>query len=144
MVVICGWPKGLFNDCAKWILSGMSRIEEELGELGKLGIIGDVREVDFQHWETWMAGVYLMFLVQLLENTTIIELTHTKFLEAQKVLKKIVDWFGHFPTILQGCENTIQMILGQYAHSLGFFNEFALHFIEATKLIESKSMQAMC
>lgn len=141
MAVICGRPKGLFKECAKRILSGMSRIEEELG---KLGISGDVREVDLQHWAIWMAGVYLILLVQLLENTAIIELTRTEFLEAQKALKQIVDWFGRFPTILQGCENTIQMLLGQYAHSLGCFNEAALHFIEATKLTESKSIQAMC
>jgi MAternally-affected-uncoordination protein len=71
-------------------------------------------------------------------------LTRTEFLEAQKALKKIVDWFERFSTILQGCENTTRMLLGQYAHSLGCFNEASLHFIEATKLMESKSMQAMC
>jgi len=35
----------------------------------------------------WIAGVYLMLLVQLLENTVIIKLIRTEFLEA---LKKIV------------------------------------------------------
>ena len=71
-------------------------------------------------------------------------MTRTEFLEAQKALKQIVDWFERFSTILQGFENTIQMLLGQYAHSLGCFNEVAVHFIEATKLTESKRMQAMC
>ncbi|KAH9310533.1 hypothetical protein KI387_025568, partial [Taxus chinensis] len=64
--------------------------------------------------------------------------------EIFQALMQIIDWFRRFPTILQGCESTIQMLLGQYTHSIGCFSEAALHFIEATKLTESKSMQAMC
>nr|DAD38551.1 TPA_asm: hypothetical protein HUJ06_012873 [Nelumbo nucifera] len=54
------------------------------------------------------------------------------------------NWFFRFPTILQGCECIIEMLRGQYAHSLGCFSEAAHHFIEAAKLTQSKSMQAMC
>eukprot|EP00252_Welwitschia_mirabilis_P009254 TRINITY_DN2169_c0_g1_i1.p1 TRINITY_DN2169_c0_g1~~TRINITY_DN2169_c0_g1_i1.p1 ORF type:complete len:666 (-),score=133.06 TRINITY_DN2169_c0_g1_i1:361-2358(-) len=141
MAVICGRPKGVFKECCKRINSGLARIQEELG---KLGISENMRETDLHHWAIWMAGVYLMLLVQLLENKAIIDLTRTEFLEAQMALEQIINWFRRFPTILQGCESTIQMLLGQYAHSLGCFSEAALHFIEATKLTENKSMQAMC
>lgn len=44
------------------------------------------------------------------------------------------DWFVRFPTILQGCESTIEMLRGQYAHSVGCFHEAAFHFTEATKV----------
>nr|ATG71237.1 tetratricopeptide repeat (TPR)-like superfamily protein [Cupressus sempervirens] len=141
MAVLYMRPKGTFKECIKRIESGMSCIEEELE---KLGISGNVKEVDLQHWAIWMAGVYLMLLVQLLENRVIIDLTRTEFTEAQEVLVQIIDWFERFPTILQGCENTIQMLLGQYTHSIGCFSEAALHFTIATKLTESKSTQAMC
>jgi MAternally-affected-uncoordination protein len=49
---------------------------------------------------------------------------------------QIVDWLNRFPTILQGCETTIQTLLGHYAHSVGCFNEAAMHFLEAAKVIE--------
>ncbi|KAH9307877.1 hypothetical protein KI387_035788, partial [Taxus chinensis] len=141
MAVLCLRPKGNFKECIKRIESGISHIEEELG---KLGISRNVKEVDLQHWAIWMAGVYLMLLVQLLENRVIIDLTRTEFLEAEESLMQVIDWFERFPTILQGCENTIQMLLGQYTHSIGCFSEAALHFTEATRLTESKSVQAMC
>jgi len=73
-----------------------------------------------------------------------VELTRTEFVEAQEALAQMKNWFARFPTILQGCESTIEMLRGQYAHSVGFFDEAAFHFLEAMKLTESKSMQSMC
>ncbi|KOM47124.1 hypothetical protein LR48_Vigan07g082800 [Vigna angularis] len=130
IVVVFGRPKGLFKECAKRIQSGMHIIQ---GELVKLGITDGVREVDLQHSSIWMAGVYLMLLVQFLENKVAIELTRAEFVEAQEV--------GYLP---MACECIIEMLRGQYAHSVGCYNEAAFHYIEAVKLTDSKSMQAMC
>eukprot|EP00249_Psilotum_nudum_P021173 c28002_g1_i1 orf=52-2076(+) len=141
MAVVCARPKGIFKECGKRLQSGMIMAIEELA---KLGITKDGTEADLQHWAIWVAGVYLILLLQLLENKVIMDLTRTEFFEAQEALVQIVDWFHRFPTILQGCETTIQMLLGQYAHSLGCFNEAALRFVEAAKVTESKGMQAMC
>ncbi|XP_019461720.1 PREDICTED: uncharacterized protein LOC109360945 [Lupinus angustifolius] len=141
IVVIFGRPKGLFKECGKRIQSGMRLIQDELV---KLGITDGVREVDLQHSSIWMAGVYLMILIQFLENKVAIELTRAEFVEAQEALIQMKNWFMRFPTILQACECIIEMLRGQYAHSVGCYNEAAFHFIEALKLTESKSMQAMC
>ncbi|KAL4190091.1 hypothetical protein AMTRI_Chr08g210330 [Amborella trichopoda] len=141
VAVISGRPKGLFKECGRRIQSGLRVVQEELE---KLGIINNVREVDLQHWAIWKSGTYLMLLMHLLENKVIIELTRSEFVEAQEALILMKKWFMRFPIILQGCESTIEMLIGQYAHSLGCFNEAASHFIEATKLTESRSMQAMC
>ncbi|MCO5550423.1 hypothetical protein L7F22_003909 [Adiantum nelumboides] len=141
MAVMCARPKGLFDQCNKRLNSGLSRAQDDLQ---KLGITTAASEVDLQHWAIWVSGVYLILLLQLLENKVIIDLTRTEFTEAQKSLIQLLDWFNRFPTILQGCETTIQMLLGHYAHSLGCFNEAALHFQEAARLTESKGMQAMC
>ncbi|KAI3991269.1 hypothetical protein MKX01_034588 [Papaver californicum] len=141
MVVISGRPKGLFKECGKRIQSGLQLIKEELL---KLGITDGVREVNLQHSAIWMAGVYLMLLMQFLENKVAVDLTRSEFVEAQEALLQMKNWFIRFPTILQGCESIIEMLRGQYAHSLGCFSEAAFHFLEAAKLTESKSMQAMC
>ncbi|KAK7385639.1 hypothetical protein VNO78_31390 [Psophocarpus tetragonolobus] len=141
IVVVFGRPKGLFKECAKRIQSGMRIIQDELV---KLGITDDVREVDLQHSSIWMAGVYLMLLIQFLENKVAIELTRAEFVEAQEALVQMKNWFMRFPTILQACECIIEMLRGQYAHSVGCYHEAAFHFIEAVKLTDSKSMQAMC
>ncbi|KAI5077473.1 hypothetical protein GOP47_0007297 [Adiantum capillus-veneris] len=141
MAVMCARPKGLFEQCSKRLISGLSRAQDDLQ---KLGITTAATEVDLQHWAIWVSGVYLILLLQLLENKVIIDLTRTEFAEAQKSLIELLDWFNRFPTILQGCETTIQMLLGHYAHSLGCFNEASLHFQEAARLTESKGMQAMC
>ncbi|KAJ9698929.1 hypothetical protein PVL29_007815 [Vitis rotundifolia] len=141
MVVIFGRPKGNFKECGKRIQSGLRTIQEELM---KLGISDSVREVDLQHSAIWMAGVYLMLLMQFLENKVAVELTRSEFVEAQEALVQMRNWFLRFPTILQACESIIEMLRGQYAHSVGCFSEAAFHFIEAAKLTEGKSMQAMC
>ncbi|KAA8543620.1 hypothetical protein F0562_021634 [Nyssa sinensis] len=141
MVVIFGRPKGLFKECGKRIQSGMQTIQEELA---KLGITDGVREVDLQHSAIWMAGVYLMLLMQFLENKVSVELTRSEFVEAQEALVQMRNWFIRFPTILQACESIIEMLRGHYAHSVGCYSEAAFHFIEAAKLTQSKSMQAMC
>uniref|UniRef100_A0A5B7BD42 Sister chromatid cohesion protein SCC4 n=1 Tax=Davidia involucrata TaxID=16924 RepID=A0A5B7BD42_DAVIN len=141
MVVIFGRPKGLFKECGKRIQSGMQTIQEELA---KLGITDGVREVDLQHSAIWMAGVYLMLLMQFLENKVAVDLTRSEFVEAQEALVQMRNWFIRFPTILQACESIIEMLRGHYAHSVGCYSEAAFHFIEAAKLTESKSMQAMC
>ncbi|KAJ6696546.1 hypothetical protein OIU85_002945 [Salix viminalis] len=141
MVVIFGRPRGLFKECAKRIQSGMRAIQVELA---KLGITDGVREVDLQHSAIWMAGVYLMLLMQFLENKVAVELTRSEFVEAQEALVQMKEWFIRFPTILQACESIIEMLRGQYAHSVGCYSEAAFHYIEAAKLTGSKSMQAMC
>jgi len=141
MVVIFGRPKGLFKECRKRIESGLQTIQDELV---KLGISDGVREVDLQHSAIWMAGVYLMLLMQFLENKVAVELTQSEFVEAQEALVQMRNWFVRFPTILQACESIIEMLRGQYAHSVGSYIEATFHFVEAGKLTESKSMQAMC
>ncbi|KAG5567120.1 hypothetical protein RHGRI_002626 [Rhododendron griersonianum] len=113
-------------------------------ELVKLGISDGVREVDLQHSAIWMAGVYLMLLMHFLENKVAVELTQSEFVEAQEALVQMRNWFIRFPTILQACESVIEMLRGQYAHSVGSYIEAAFHFVEAGKLTQSKSMQAMC
>lgn len=141
MVVISGRPKGLFKECTKRIQSALHSIQ---GELAKLGITDGVREVNLQHSAIWMAGVYLMLLMQFLENKVAVELTRSEFVEAQETLMQMINWFTRFPTILQACESTIEMLRGHYAHSVGCFSEAAFHFIEAAKLTGSKSVKAMC
>jgi hypothetical protein len=44
------------------------------------------------------------------------------------------NWFMRFPTILQPCECIIEMLRGQYAHSVGCYNEAVFHYIEAVKV----------
>ncbi|GAB4824830.1 hypothetical protein Ancab_007700 [Ancistrocladus abbreviatus] len=140
MVIIFWRPKGLFKECGKRIQSGSQVIQEELS---KLGIVDGVREVDLQHSAIWVAGVYLMLLMQFLENKVAVELTRAEFVEAQEALVEMRNWYVRFPTILQACESIIEMLRGQYAQSVGCFAEAAFHFIEAAKLTESKSLQAM-
>ncbi|KAK3039861.1 hypothetical protein RJ639_028254, partial [Escallonia herrerae] len=138
MVVVFGRPKGLFRECGKRIQSGMLMLQEELV---KLGITDGVREVDIQHSAIWMAGVYLMLLMQFLENKVAVELTRSEFVEAQEALVQMRNWFIRFPTILQACESIIEMLRGQYAQAVGCYVEAIYHFLEAAK---SKSMQAVC
>ncbi|CAI0560538.1 unnamed protein product [Linum tenue] len=88
MVVVFGRPRGLFKECAKRIQSGIQTIQafcSITGELAKLGINEGVREVDVQHSSIWMAGVYLILLMQLLENNVAMELTRSEFVAAQQV-----------------------------------------------------------
>ncbi|CAM8882453.1 unnamed protein product [Rhodiola kirilowii] len=141
LVIIVGRPKGLFKESGTRILSGLQTIKEELA---KLGITDGVREVDLQHSVIWMAGVYLMLLMQFLENKVAADLTRAEFAEAQQALVLMRDWFIRFPTILQASESIIEMLRGQYAHSVHCFSEAAFHFLEAAKMTGSKSLQAMC
>ncbi|XP_065881072.1 sister chromatid cohesion protein SCC4 [Euphorbia lathyris] len=141
MMVIFARPRGLFKDCARRIQSGMQTIQ---GELVKLGITDGVKEVDLQHSAIWMAGVYLMLLMQFLENKVAVELTRSEFVDAQEALVQMKYWFLRFPTILQACESVIEMLRGQYAHSVGCYSEAAFHFVEGANLTENKSMKAMC
>ncbi|CAN1312620.1 Sister chromatid cohesion protein SCC4 [Linum perenne] len=88
MVVVFGRPRGLFKECAKRIQSGIQTIQvfySIAGELVKLGINEGVKEVDLQHSSIWMAGVYLMLLMQFLENSVAMELTRSEFVAAQEV-----------------------------------------------------------
>ncbi|KAF7016161.1 hypothetical protein CFC21_029839 [Triticum aestivum] len=128
MVVMVSRPKGIFKECGKRIHSGLQLIHEG----------------DLEHSTIWTAGLYLMLLLQFLENNVAVELTRSEFVEAQEALAQMKNWFTRFPTILQGCESTIEMLRGQYAHSVGCFDEAAFHFLEALKLTENKSMQSMC
>ncbi|PKA60896.1 hypothetical protein AXF42_Ash006531 [Apostasia shenzhenica] len=141
VVVMLGRPKGVFRECGKRIQSGMNLIHEELL---KLGIGESQRELDIQHSDIAMAGQYLFLLMQFLENKVAVELTRSEFVEAQEALVQMRNWFVRFPTILQGCEYIIEMLRGHYAHSVGCFHEAVFHFLEATKLTESKSTQSMC
>ncbi|CAM8883788.1 unnamed protein product [Rhodiola kirilowii] len=134
------WPHHLLMSGTR-ILSGLQTIKEELA---KLGITDGVREVDLQHSVIWMAGVYLMLLMQFLENKVAADLTRAEFAEAQQALVLMRDWFIRFPTILQASESIIEMLRGQYAHSVHCFSEAAFHFLEAAKMTGSKSLQAMC
>ncbi|XP_021849729.2 sister chromatid cohesion protein SCC4 isoform X1 [Spinacia oleracea] len=140
-VVMFGRPKGHFKECTKRIQSGTQVIKVELS---KLGITDGVREVDLQHSAIWMAGVYLMLLMQFLENKVAVDLTRADFIEAQEALVQMRGWYIRFPTILHACESIIEMLRGQYSHSVGCFDEAAFHFVEAAKLTESKSIQATC
>ncbi|XP_020591840.1 uncharacterized protein LOC110032522 [Phalaenopsis equestris] len=141
VVVMQGRPKGVFKDCGKRIHSGMKLICEELQ---KFGIGDNQREMDIQHSDIWIAGQFLLLLMQFLENKVALELTRSDYIEAQETIVQMRNWFIRFPTILQACESIIEMLRGQYAHSVGCFHEAAFHFLEATKLTESKSMQSMC
>lgn len=141
MVVMVSRPKGIFKECGKRIHSGLELIR---GELSKLGIVDSVTEANLEHSTIWTAGLYLMLLLQFLENKVAVELTRSEFVEAQEALAQMINWFTRFPTILRGCENTIEMLRGQYAHSVGFFDEAAFHFLEAARLTDSRSMQSMC
>ncbi|GAB2274700.1 hypothetical protein Dimus_009471 [Dionaea muscipula] len=141
MFVICVRPKGVFKECGKRIESGIHVIQEELS---KLGIVDGIRELDLQHSAIWAAGLYLMLLMQFLENKVAVELTRAEYVEAQEALVQMRNLYSRFPTILRSCESIIEMLRGQYAHSVGCFGEAAFHFTEAAKLTESKSVQAMC
>lgn len=55
------------------------------GSLCNLFELSLLAEVDLQHSSIWMAGVYLMLLIQFLENKVAIELTRAEFVEAQEV-----------------------------------------------------------
>ncbi|KAJ4829815.1 hypothetical protein Tsubulata_025325 [Turnera subulata] len=158
MVVLFGRPKGNFKECAKRIQSGMQIIQ---AELLKLEITDNATEGDLQHSAIGMAGVYLVLLMQFLENKVAVELTRSEFVDAQEVggvifivelypnnnyqaLVQMRDWFLRFPTILHAYESIIEMLRGQYAHAVGCYKEAAFHYTEAMKLTESKSMQFMC
>lgn len=41
--------------------------------------------MNLQHTAIWMAGVYLMLLMQFLENKVAVDLTRSEFVEAQEV-----------------------------------------------------------
>lgn len=141
VIVVFGRPKGLFKECGKRIQSGLQTIQDELV---KLGINDSAREVDLQYSTTFMAGVYLMLLMQFLENKVSMDLTRSEFVEAQEALVQMRNWFSRFPTILQASRSIIEMLRGQYAHSVAAYGEAAFHFTEAAKLTQSKSSQAMC
>lgn len=51
-----------------------------------------------------------------------------------QALLQMRNWYLRFPTLLPGCDGIIEMLRGQYAHSIGCFSEAAFHFIEATKV----------
>uniref|UniRef100_A0A7N0V5S2 Sister chromatid cohesion protein SCC4 n=1 Tax=Kalanchoe fedtschenkoi TaxID=63787 RepID=A0A7N0V5S2_KALFE len=141
LVIIVSRPKGSFKEAGNRIQSGLQTITEELA---KLGITDGVKEVDLQHSVIWMAGVYLMLMMQFLENKVAVDLTRAEFVEAQQALVLMRDWFSRFPTILQASESIIEMLRGQYAHSVHCFSDAAFHFLEAAKMTGSKSLQAMC
>ncbi|XP_023731008.1 sister chromatid cohesion protein SCC4 isoform X2 [Lactuca sativa] len=141
MFVVFSRPKGLFKECGKRIQSGLKTIR---AELVKYGIADGTTEVDLQHSAIWMAGVYLMILMQFLENKIAMELTRSEFGVAQEALLEMKGWFNRYPTILQACESIIEMLRGQYAHCVACYDEAAFHFVEAAKLTESKSAQAIC
>ena len=140
-VVVFNRPKGLFKECVKRIQSGLQTIQEELE---KLGISDGVREVDLQHSAIWISSVYLMLRMHFLENKVAVDLTRSEFIEAQEALMQMRNWYIRFPTILQVCECVIEMLRGQYAHCVGCYDEAICHFLEASRLSENKSMQAMC
>jgi hypothetical protein len=52
-------------------------------------------EAELQHWAIGTGNVYLLLLLQLLENKVIINLTCSEFVEGQEVIK-LSDWFLYF------------------------------------------------
>jgi MAternally-affected-uncoordination protein len=52
-------------------------------------------EAELQHWAIGTGNVYLLLLLQLLENKVIINLTCSEFVEGQEVIK-LYDWFLYF------------------------------------------------
>lgn len=50
--------------------------------------------MDLQHSAIWMAGVYLMLLMQFLENKVAVELTRSEFVEAQEVGGWCLQYYG--------------------------------------------------
>ncbi|GAB2233920.1 hypothetical protein Droror1_Dr00003150 [Drosera rotundifolia] len=143
MYVLCVRPKGVFKECGRRIESGLNVVLEELS---KMGITDGGREDDLQHSASviWVAGLYLMLLMQFLENKVSVEITRAELVEAQEALVQMRNWYTRFPTVLQSYESIIEMLRGQYSHTVGSFAEAAYHFTEAVKLTENKSMQAMC
>ncbi|CAM6094394.1 unnamed protein product [Calypogeia fissa] len=137
---LCMRPRGMFKDCHGRLERGLSRIKDDLV---KLGITDTTAEADLAHTSIWIVGVYLVLWIQFLENKTIIYLTETEFVAAQEALVQILDCYRRFPTMLQSCESNIHMLVGHYAQSMGSFHEATIHFVEASKLTDSKSMQAM-
>lgn len=66
-------------------------------------LTGLCAEVDLQHSAIWMAGLYLMLLMQFLENKVAVELTRSEFVEAQQVKRvcyNTSDWFSWSKEIL--------------------------------------------
>lgn len=63
-------------------------------------------EVDLQHSAIWMAGVYLMLLMQFFENKVAVELTRSEFVEAQEV--------GIMPSLLP-CLISLLFFFGNFA-----------------------------
>lgn len=51
-----------------------------------------------------------------------------------QTLVQMRELFVRFPTILLACESVIEMLRGQYAHSVGCYNEATFHFLEASKV----------
>ncbi|KAI4384381.1 hypothetical protein MLD38_002546 [Melastoma candidum] len=137
MVVHIGRPKGLFKDCNKRIVAGMTTVLDELAELG----ITDSRFAAFCDLD---ARCVFDATCAILGSKVAAELTRSEFTVARDALIQMKDWFVRFPTLLQACESIIQMLRGQYAHSVGCYSESAFHYVEAAKLTESRSMQAIC
>ncbi|CAM6075414.1 unnamed protein product [Sphagnum tenellum] len=137
MVVICSRPKGMFKDCS-------IRINAGIDQTIKLWVGWKLAEAELQHWAIGTGNVYLLLLLQLLENKVIINLTCSEFVEGQESLVQIVDWHERFPRMLQGSQSNVQLLLGHYSHSVGCFHEAALHFLEGAKLTESEGLKAMC
>ncbi|GJY46571.1 putative ribonuclease H-like domain-containing protein [Tanacetum coccineum] len=81
-----------------------------------------------------MDGVYLMILMQFLENKVAMELTRSEFVKAQEALLEMRGWFNRFPIILQACEIIIETLRKKYAHCVSCYNETAFNFVEASKV----------
>lgn len=64
----------------------------------------------------------------------------TNFITFQALLQ-MQNWFVRFPTILQDCESTVEILRGHYAHSVGCYSEASYHFLEASKV---KSISCIC
>jgi hypothetical protein len=58
----------------------------------KLWVGWKLAEAELQHWAIGTGNVYLLLLLQLLENKVIINLTCSEFVEGQEVTK-LSDWF---------------------------------------------------
>lgn len=77
-------------------------------------------------------SLYMVIILRIYDY--LYHITYLVILYLMQALLQMKMWFVRFPTILQGCESIIEMLRGQYAHSVGCFNEAIFHFIEAAKV----------
>ncbi|GBG88220.1 hypothetical protein CBR_g46787 [Chara braunii] len=141
MAALCLRPGKGLKEALKRVKAGISIVRRELE---KLGVGTNVTEGELQHWVIWVAGTYLVLLLNLLDNKALIELTRTHLCDAQTAIVEVMDLMRRYPTILDVCSSQVHVLVGQYAHSLGCFQEAVVHFAEAREATENRELQSLC